>query len=74
MKYWWQQLCRLSPKFAFFPEATKSWVIVKVSAEDNVKEIFGGSGVQKPTDGKRHLGASLGSNKYKNEYILSKVD
>lgn len=55
MKYWWQQLCKLSPKFVYFPAATKSWLITKVNVEDNEQEIFGGSGVQKTIDRKRHL-------------------
>ena len=38
------------------------------------QSLFGGSGVQITTDWKRHLGASLGSDKYKDEYLASKVD
>ena len=29
LKYWWHTLCKLSPKFGYFPEPTKSWLIVK---------------------------------------------
>ena len=42
--------------------------------EDKAKEIFGGSGAQITTDGKRRLGASLGSNNYKDEHPASKVN
>ena len=37
-------------------------------------EIFGGSAIQIMTDEKRHLEASLGSDKYKDEYVSFKVD
>ena len=37
-------------------------------------EIFGGSALQITSDGKRHLEASLGSDKYKDEYFAFKVD
>ena len=37
-------------------------------------EIFGGSAIQITTDEKRHLEASLGSDKYKDEYVAFKVD
>ena len=42
--------------------------------EDKAKEIFGGSGAQIITDGKRRLGASLGSNNYRDEHPASKVN
>ena len=44
IKYWWEQLCKLDPKFGYFPEATKSWLIVEVNTEDKATEIFGGRG------------------------------
>ena len=52
----------------------KSWLIIKPEVEGKAKTIFHGSGVQITTEGKRHLGASLGSTKYKEEYLSSKVD
>ena len=33
IKHWWRQLCQLGPKFGYFPEATKSWLIANVNAE-----------------------------------------
>ena len=50
------------------------WLIIKTEVEEKSKTIFQGSGVQITTEGKRHLGASLGSTKYKEEYLSSKVD
>ena len=29
LKYWWNTLCELGPKFEYYPEASKSWLIVK---------------------------------------------
>ena len=26
LKYWWDQLCELGPKFGHFPQASKSWL------------------------------------------------
>ena len=74
LKYWWNQLCELGPNFGYFPLALKPWLIIKPEVDGKVKTTFQGSGVQITTEGKRHLSASLGSTKYKEEYISSKVD
>jgi hypothetical protein len=29
IKFFWKQLCRLGPKFGYYPEASKTWLIVK---------------------------------------------
>ena len=74
LKYWLDQLCELGPKFGYFPQASKSWLIIKPEGEERAKTIFQGSGVQITTEGKRHVGVSLGSTKYKEEHLSSKVD
>ena len=74
LKYWWDQLCELGPKFGYFPQESKSWLIIKPEVKRNAKTIFQGSGLQITTEGKRHSCALLGSTKYKEEYISSKVD
>ena len=49
-------------------------LIIKPEVEGKAKTIFQGSGIQITIEGKRHLGTSLGSTKYKEEYLSSKVD
>ena len=74
IKHWWDQLCRLGPKFGYFPEASKSWLIIKPGLESKAPEIFDGSGVKITSDGKRHLGAALGSDEFRDEYLPNIVD
>ena len=40
LKYWWNQLCELGPKFGFFPQASKSCLIIKPEVEGKAKTIF----------------------------------
>ena len=40
----------------------------------NFTKIFEGSGVKIEIDRERHLGAVIGSEKYRKEYVSSKVD
>ena len=67
-------MCEIGPKFGYFPKAAKSRLIVKVNAENKTKEIFSGRGVQITTNRKLHVVASLESDKYKDEYLASKVN
>ena len=74
LKIWWDKLSELGPGFGYFPEATKSWIIVKEQYEDLAKEVFGGTGVKITNEGKRHLGAVIGSNSYRTSYVEEKID
>ena len=74
LKHWWEQLSELDPKFGYFLQASKSLLIIKPEIEGKAKTIFQGSDVQITTEGKHHLGASLGYTKYKEEYLSSKVN
>ena len=47
---------------------------VKPEHHERAKQIFAGTGLQITTDGKRHLGAVVGSQKYKDEYVTEKID
>ena len=45
LKYWWNQFCELGPKFGYFPQTSKSWLIIKPEVRGKAKTIFQGSGV-----------------------------
>ena len=54
--------------------SSKSWLIVKsAEIESQAKHIFGNT-VNITLEGKRHLGAVIGSQQYKDEYCADKVD
>ena len=40
IKWRWEQLCELGPKFGYFPETSKLWLIVKVNSENKTKDTF----------------------------------
>ena len=56
---WWETLCRLGPKFGYFPEGSKSWLIVKKK-------------VVIITKGQQHLGAVIGLETFKQKYVQEK--
>ena len=74
MKTWWDQLCAMGPKYGYFPQASKTILIVKESFEAKAKAIFGKSGIKISTRGERHMGEVVGSERFKDEYVSNKVE
>ena len=70
---WWDTLCIMGPKYGYFPLATKTVLIVKEEHKSKALEIFGETGVKITTEGERQMGAVIGSNEFKLQYIGNKV-
>ena len=61
-------------KYGYYVNESKSWLIVKsLELVSEANTIFGKS-VNITNEGKRHLGAVIGSQKYKGQYCSKKVD
>ena len=58
----------------YFPKASKSWLTVKPDHFDAAKDMFKGTGINITDEGRKHLGAVVGSKKYKEEYMQEKVE
>ena len=61
---YWGKLTVLGPKFGSFPKASKLYLIVKEGKLGEVREVFNVSNVNITIEGKRNLGAVVGSNEY----------
>ena len=64
----------LGPKFGYYPEESKSWLIVKEKAKQRAFTVFKDTAIKITTEGQRHLGAVIDSSKYKREYVQNKID
>ena len=73
LKYWWDTLCKLGPKFGYYPQASKTWLIVKDAYVKKSNKIFKNSSIQITSTGQRHLGAVIGTTEYKQEYMNEKI-
>ena len=69
LKYWWSIFCELGPKFGCFPKPKKSWSIVKYNCFDRAIHICNDINIQR-----RHLGAAVRTNQFRNEYIMEKIN
>ena len=58
----------------YHPKASKSWLTVKPEYLDSAKELFSGTGINITDQGRKHLGAVVGSVDYKKEYVQEKVE
>ena len=76
-KRWWDHLNQVGPAYGYFPKSSKTHLILK-SPEllERAKELFGtdADGVKITTEGKRHVGAVVGSDEFKEKYVREKVE
>ena len=73
LKEWWLKVNDIGPKFGYYPEPTKSWLIVKKEQLHLAEDLFNDTGINITTHGRKHLGASVGSDEFRKEYISNKV-
>ena len=62
------------PSYGYFVNPGKTWLIVKPQHERDAIELFSGTGIGITSEGKRHLGAALGSQSFLESYISEKVN
>ena len=51
LRNWWEMLCRLGPKFGYFPEGSKSWLIVKEKEVQKAQSVFKDTNIKITTEG-----------------------
>ena len=73
LRRWWDKVNECGPAFGYFPNAVKTWLIVKESQLALAKELFRGTGVQITTEGHRLLGAPVGTRQFCERYVEDAV-
>ena len=71
---WWQHLTVIWPSFGYYPNASKTHLVVKPDLMDEAAEIFHSTKVQITPKGQRHLGAAIGTPSFAEEYVALKVE
>ena len=69
----WDHLVEVGPEYGYLPNASKTWLIVKEDLFENATTAFEGTGVSITTEGRRHLGAALGTRSFVVRYVQEKV-
>ena len=74
LRKWLDRIMEKGPSFGYRCEPTKSWLIVKEELVDEAKTVFRDAGVNITAQGKKHLGAAIGSFQFKQEFLRGLVD
>ena len=75
LKNWWDKVSSEGKKYGYHVKPSKSWLIVKDKNKQlEAEAIFQNTTIQITTSEKRHLGAALGSDEFKSEYMSDKVN
>ena len=70
---WWNQLNELGPAFGYYPNPSKSRLVVKEQHFDLAQELFKDHGVSITTDGHKHLGSAIGEDLFLENFFKKKI-
>jgi len=74
LRFWWDQLSQLGPLFGYYPNAKKTWLVVKPQHLELAHHVFSGSNVNITAEGRPYLGAAIGTASYISNYVSQKVN
>ena len=74
VRKWWDGLVETGSALGYYPNSKKCWLVVKPEREESAKKVFAGTGINIATEGRKHLGAALGSRAYLEDYVSSKEE
>ena len=60
LRLWWDALVQQGPLYGYFPNARKTWLVVKPEQLKDAEVVFVNTGVQSTAEGRLCLGAPLG--------------
>ena len=73
VKSWWNNMTMIGPEHGYFPNSSKTWLIVKEEHLGEAKQLFHEMGVKISHNGKSHLGSEIGSHPFVESFVEDKV-
>ena len=74
LREWWDHLTTEGPGFGYFPNPSKTWLVTKEGCYAAGISTFTDTGVNVTSDGRPYLGAAVGSRKFVEKHVESKVN
>ena len=73
LREWWEVISTQGPRYGYFPNASKTWLVTKKDLLPNAMQAFADTDVQVTTDGRPYLGAALGTEEFAQAFVADKV-
>ena len=74
LRAWWDTLVANGPSLGYYPNAKKTWLVVKRQFLTEAKTAFADTEVKITTEGQRYLGAAIGSTEFKESFVAKKIE
>ena len=69
LRRWWDLIVEKGPAYGYYPNPTKTCLVAKEENIEMAKKVFQGTGISVTEEGKRHLGAAIGTQAFVESYI-----
>ena len=75
IRQWWGYIGSNGPKYGYYPNATKSWLVVKPEFLEEAERLFAGTGINISSEGRPYLGSFINVNdgKSQDDFVENKV-
>eukprot|EP00116_Pleurobrachia_bachei_P012166 sb/3472428/ len=73
LRKWWDKINVIGPALGYFPNAKKSWLIVKKEHLEVAEKIFGETDINLTTEGQRYLGTAIGTDAFVETFVEDKI-
>ena len=74
VRRWWTCLTNIGPKIGYYPNPSKTYLVVKPEFLDEARNMFEGTGIKLTTEGHGLLGSTVGTTKFNKEFVAGKVE
>ena len=75
LKEWWELLKQIGPSYGYYPKPGKTCLVLKDPVlMPRAEELFGEEGVKITVEGKRQIGAVIGTEEFKLKFVSEKIE
>ena len=74
LRRWWDILKEIGPLYGYYPNGSKTHVLVKSQHSEAANEIFEGTGISISTEGECYLGGAMGTASFLRQHVERKVN
>ena len=70
---WWEGLAKIGPQYGYYPNESKTHLVVKPQKEQEARKVFKSTEVQITCAGRSYLGGALGTKLFEEEFMAGKI-